>query len=72
MQEAGAGGVVMRRRTFIAMAAGAAAAIAAAGWGALRKASPRAWVRAIRAGRYPGRVVRLDERSMKERGKWMG
>jgi hypothetical protein len=58
----------MKRRYFLySLAAGGLAAM-----GVLRWKKAARWAEAVRAKRYPGPVVALDENAMKQPGKWAG
>jgi len=61
----------LTRREMLAAAGAAVTALVIGGWKWLRVA-PARWVQAVRAGRYPGRVKPLDERELRQAGRWVG
>jgi hypothetical protein len=62
----------LKRRNFIALGAAAFAVAGTGVWAWLRARAPVRWLVAVRGGRYPGPVRPLDEREMKQPGKWIG
>jgi hypothetical protein len=62
----------LKRRQFMKLLLGAAAVLAVAGWGLIRRASPRRVIQAWRVRRYPGPVRALDEAQVRQPGPWAG
>jgi len=62
----------MKRRHFLAAILGGAAALASPVRRVMRGIVPTPFVEALRARRYPGRVVAQNEASVREIGKWAG
>lgn len=62
----------MRRRHFLAAVLGGAAAMVYPARRAIRWMAPTPFVEALRARRYPGRVVAKNEPSVRKIGKWAG
>ena len=60
----------MTRRKFVRRVAGAASALCLGLCWVGRKASPRRIVRAVRLGKYPGRIVPMGE--IGKQSKWSG
>ena len=60
----------MKRRRFLLLGAGASAALLA-GWLRGRQRAT-AVVRALRGGRYPGRLVEPDLKDIAKPGSWLG
>ena len=62
----------LKRRQFLALLASALGAVASGCRAAARHAIPARWVRALRAGRYPGPSRTFTDDDIRRPSRWTG
>jgi hypothetical protein len=64
--------MAMKRRKFLAVLTGFGTLVAALGFSLFEKIAPASMVKAVRTRLYPGKIIPIDEKSLKKPGKWVG